>query len=147
MKVYISNNHDWIISAIKKANTTSDRLCWCLCGSQNWLCDLRLKYHKFLSSLYCTLLFCRKENLTFSGVAMLAVHCKCLAGCNMFVWGYRPFKSDIYLLAESGNKGTKTRCKVCSHLATSALKELTVFLLVFYQFSLSTFLALFLTLF
>ena len=35
---------------------------------------------------YCTLLFSRKENIKFSEVVLVAVHCNCLITCLMTAW-------------------------------------------------------------
>ena len=45
----------------------------------------------FLVSLYCTLLFSRKENIKFLKVALVVVHCNCLITCIMIEWGCRPW--------------------------------------------------------
>ena len=75
----------------------------------------------FSISLYCTLLFSRKENFKFFEGALSAVLCNDVVGCIMNVWGYQHWNTanttlDISLLFENGHKNIQTRCKVCSNL-------------------------------
>ena len=72
-------------------------------------------------SLYCSLLFSRKEFIKFSEVALGSAHCNCLIGWIVIVRGYRPWNTvnttmDIWLLVQSGNKKNKTKCEVCSNI-------------------------------
>ena len=71
----------------------------------------------FSVSPSCTLFFFNKENIKFSEVALVVVHCNCLIGCIMNVRAYRPWNNanttaDTYFLVENGNKNTETKCKV-----------------------------------
>ena len=61
---------------------------------QNWYSYFENHYHhqakmaerktiNFSVSPYCTLLFSRKENIKFSEVVLVAVHCNCLISCLM----------------------------------------------------------------
>ena len=72
----------------------------------------------FFVSLYCTLLFSRKEIIKFSEVTLVSVHCNCVIGCIVIAQGYRLWKTanttvDICLLVKYGNKNTETKYKVC----------------------------------
>ena len=98
---------------------------------RKWVSKLKNRYHyakmventriKFSISLYCTLLFSRKENFKFLEVALLAVLCNGPVSYIMYVWGYQHWNTanttlDIYLFFENDHKSTQTRCKVCSNL-------------------------------
>ena len=68
-------------------------------------------------SPYCTLLFPRKENIKFSEVAFVPVHCNCLIGCIVIARGYCPLNTgnttaEICFLVKNGNENTDTKCKV-----------------------------------
>ena len=61
----------------------------------------------FLVSLYCTLLFSRKEVIRFSEVALVFACCNCLIGCIKIAQGYQPRNTanttvDICLLVKNG---------------------------------------------
>ena len=67
-------------------------------------------------SPYCTVLFSRKENIKFSGVAFVSVHCNFLIGCIIIAWGYWSWDTAstigyIYLLVKNSNKCTRTKSK------------------------------------
>ena len=94
---------------------------------QKWVSHLKKRYHyakvvenariNFSNSLYCTLLFSRKENFKFFEVALSAVLCSGTVGCIMIVWDYQYWNTtnttpEIYLLFENGHRSTETRCKV-----------------------------------
>ena len=101
---------------------------------RKWVSHLKNRYHyakgvenpriNFSISLYCTMLFSRKENFKFFEVALSAVLCNGTVGCIMNVWGYHHWNTanttlDIYSVFENGHKSIQTRCKVCSNLAKS----------------------------
>ena len=107
--------------------------CW---KYQKWCSYFENPYHhakivdkriNFLVSPNCTLLFSRKEIITFFEAALESVHCHCLVHCIVIARGYRPWSTvntaDICLLIKNANKNTKIKCKVffISHLATLRL--------------------------
>ena len=67
--------------------------CW---KYRKWCSSFENRYHhtkmiekktiNFSVSPCCTLLFSRKENIKFSEVALVAVHCNCLIGYLMIAW-------------------------------------------------------------
>ena len=67
--------------------------CW---KYRKWCSYFKNRYHhtkmvekktiNVLVSPYCTLLFSRKENIKFSGVVLVAVHCNCLISYLMIAW-------------------------------------------------------------
>ena len=76
-----------------------------------WVSHLKNHYAKVVEnarihlsiSPYCTLLFSRKENFNFLGVALSAVLCIGPVGCIMNEWGYQHWNTanttlDIYLI-------------------------------------------------
>ena len=78
-------------------------------------------FKNFSISLYCTLLFSRKQNFQFFEVALSTVLCNGPVGCIMNVWGYQHRNTanttlNIFLLFENGHEITQTRCKVCLNL-------------------------------
>ena len=102
-----------------------------LLKERKWVSHLKNRYHyakvvenariNFLISLYCTLLFSRKENFKFV-VDLSGVLCNGAVGCMMNVWGYQHWNTAntslrIYLLFENDHKSTQTRCEVCSNSA------------------------------
>ena len=63
---------------------------------------------------YCTLLLSRKEEITFSEVALVAFYCKCLISCIMIARRCRTLDTtnttaDIYLLVENGHENNETK--------------------------------------
>ena len=73
-------------------------------------------------SPYCTLLLFRKENFKFSEVALVSVHCNCLIGHIIIVWGYRSRYTanttvGIYFLIKNVNKITEAEIFFVGYLA------------------------------
>ena len=113
---------------------------------ENLYCNVKMikKTNKFSVSPYCSHLLSRKENIKFSKLPLVAFHCNCLINCIMIGWGCRPWNTtnitaDTYLLVESGDWNTETKCKVCSNILRSVLEQLTLVLLVSFQNTLNTF--------
>ena len=68
-------------------------------------------------SLYCSLLFSRKEIIKFSEAALVSAHCNYLIGWIVIVRGNRPWntintKMNICLLVKNGNNNKKKKQNV-----------------------------------